>query len=198
MGNKMGELYFHYGTMGSSKSAELLIKAHGLRKSNINVEILKPTFDNRFSAGTVKSRVGIESPAMVMPDLLNYTPKPETHVVLVDEVQFFQPADIDRLVYVADELGKEVRCYGLITDSNQNMFPASIRLMEVGAILKWHDSTCQISGCLNTATHHLRFDKDNNVIRGGPQRELGDTNYKSVCRKHYNMIYYGHDKAQGR
>ena len=185
----MARLHFHYGVMSSSKSALLVINAYNYKKNGLQVEVLKPSFDKRFSASTVKSRVGIETDAMALGNLDNYTPRAGTRVVLVDEVQFWSPADIDKLVHIADDLDITVMCYGLMVDSNQVIFPASKRLIEVGAELHLHESNCQINGCMELATHHLRFAPDGTVIRAGDQFALGDSNYKSVCRKHFNLMY---------
>ncbi len=187
----MATLHFHYGVMSSSKSALLIINAYNYNQNGVKTEVIKPSFDTRFSEDTVKSRIGIETKAIAIPNLETYTPSPNTRVILVDEVQFFSPRDIDKLVQIADILNITVMCYGLMCDSNEQIFPASRRLIEVGAELHLHESNCQINGCMELATHHLRFDKNDNVIRAGNQFALGDSNYKSVCRQHYNMLYHG-------
>lgn len=187
----MANLHFLYGVMSSSKSAALIINAYNLRQNGNPVEVIKPSFDKRFSAQKIVSRIGLECDATAMPNLDGYTPAPETKSILVDEVQFFAPSDIDRLVQIADGQNIIVMCYGLMVDSNEKMFPASQRLVEVGAKLHRMESTCQIQGCMKLATHHLRFDDNGHVIRAGDQFALGADNYKSVCRHHYNHIYHG-------
>ena len=188
----MANLHFHYGVMGSSKSAKLIIEAYNFRKNGIAVEVIKPSFDTRFSESQIKSRAGdLCVNAVAIPNLDNYQIKPDTRVLLVDEVQFFTPADIDHMVEIADTQNKLVMCYGLMVDSNEKMFPASQRLVEVGAKLHRLESNCQINGCMHLATHHLRFDSHGRVIRAGEQFALGDSNYKSVCRTHFNQMYYG-------
>ena len=186
----MANLHFHYGVMSSSKSANLIINAYNFKKNGNKVEVVKPAFDNRFSSQKIVSRIGLECDATAMPNLTQYTPAPDTDVVLVDEVQFFSESDVDKLVHIADQQNKIVMCYGLMVDSNEKIFPASRRLIEVGAKLHRMDSNCQINGCMKLATHHLRFDANGKVIRAGEQFALGDSNYKSVCRGHYNEIYY--------
>jgi thymidine kinase len=186
----MARLHFHYGVMSSSKSAALIINAHNFTKNGNPTEVIKPSFDTRFSESHVTSRIGLACDAHAMPNLTTYTPKPETKVILVDEVQFFSTSDINKLAQIADTQDKLVMCYGLMVDSNEQIFPASLRLIEVGAKLHHMESTCQIHGCMNTATHHLRFDSSGNVIRAGDQIFLGDCNYKSVCRSHFNAIYH--------
>ncbi len=193
----MAKLIFKYGVMGSSKSADLITTAYNYRANGTKVEILKPAFDDRFGVGVVKSRaVTLSMKATALPNLQNYDIKRGTRVVLVDEVQFFSSADIDRLVWLADnKRNLLIICYGLMIDSNEHMFPASQRLQEVGAKMVLMELTCQMPHCMHRATHHLRFDANNNVIREGEQFALGDnqkegpTHYKSVCRGHFNKIY---------
>ena len=190
----MANLHFHYGVMSSSKSAALLINAYNYKKNGTAVELIKPSSDTRFSEQTINSRIGLCAPAVAISSFAEYTPKPQTRVLLVDEVQFFTPDDIDILVRLADEQNKLVMCYGLMVDSNEHIFPASQRLIEVGAKLHRMESNCQIPGCMHLATHHLRFNSAGDVIRQGEQFALGDSNYKSVCRHHFNEIYHNRSR----
>lgn len=192
----MANLHFHYGVMSSSKSAALIITAYNFTKNGTTTEVIKPSFDTRFSNSKIVSRIGLSCPAIAMKNLGGYIPNANTRVILVDEVQFFSPSDIDRLVHIADTENKIVMCYGLMVDSNQQIFPASRRLIEVGAKLHRMESPCQINGCTRLATHHLRFDSHGNVIHAGEQFALGDSNFKSVCRLHYNEIYNHKNKIR--
>lgn len=187
----MANLHFHYGTMGCSKSAQLLINAYNQKKNGNKTEIIKPKTDNRFSPDQVDSRLGISAPANTLASLNEYWPAADTKMILIDEIQFFAPSDIDRLVRIADSRPVIIMCYGLMVDSNENIFPASRRLIEVGAKLHRMESTCQIPGCMHLATHHLRYDADGNVVRAGAQIAVGDSNFKSVCRQHFNQFYHG-------
>ena len=187
----MANLHFHYGVMNSSKSAALITNAYAFSEKGTCVEVIKPSYDKRFSVEEVVSRTGLRWNASAMPNLQGYCPSRSTEVILVDEVQFFSEADIDSLVRIADQENKIVMCYGLMVDSNEQIFPAARRLIEVGAKLHRMESNCQMSGCMKMATHHLRFDASGNVIRAGDQFALGDSNYKSVCRQHYNELYKG-------
>lgn len=186
----MANLHFHYGTMGSSKSAKLIMDTYNFKKSKVNVEVIKPQFDTRFSETEVKSRVGISTPAISLKTLQDYNIKPSTNVILVDEVQFFKPEDIDILVKIADSKNIIVMCYGLLVDYNEHLFPASKRLIEVGAKLHVLESNCQIPGCMKLANHHLLFNNKGEVVKGGNGIQLGDTEFKSVCRQHFNEFYH--------
>jgi len=187
----MANLHFHYGVMGSSKSAQLIINAYNLNNQGKQTEIVKPRTDTRFSVDKVNSRIGISAQAHVLQNLKGYTPARDTKMVLVDEIQFFSEEDVNILVGIADSRNIIVMCYGLMVDSNEKIFPASRRLIEVGAKLHRVESMCQMPDCMHLATHHLRFDAAGNVVRAGEQICVGDTNFKSVCRQHYNRLYHG-------
>ena len=187
----MAKLHFYYGVMASSKSALLCINAYNLNRTGNKYEVLKPSTDNRDSASEIVSRVGLRTQARALSNLQDYKPKHGTQFILIDEVQFFSPADIDKLFQIADNSKITIFCYGLVVDSNGNMFPASERLFAMNAERHEIETVCEIPKCVNSATHHLRFDSNNNVVRGGAQVEVGASQYKSVCRKHFNQIYYG-------
>ncbi|MBO4480675.1 MAG: hypothetical protein J5742_03585 [Alphaproteobacteria bacterium] len=187
----MANLHFKYGVMGSAKSADLIISAHNFRKNGTPIEVLKPSYDNRFGSGVIKSRAGdLSMDAVALPNLQNYNIQDSTKVVLIDEIQFFTPEDIDKLVDIVNTHDVRIICYGLLVDSNGHMFPASRHLQEVGARLTIMESMCQMPNCMHRATHHLRFDTKGNVIREGEQFALGDSNYKSVCQRHFFNLYH--------
>ena len=187
----MAKLHFYYGVMASSKSALLCINAYNLRRTDNKFEVIKPSIDNRDSTSKIVSRIGLSTDARALPNLDNYKPKRGTQFILIDEVQFFSPSDIDKLVQIADNSKITIICYGLVVDSNGNMFPASKRLFEANAEKHEIETVCEMPGCVNSANNHLRFDAKGNVIHGGNQVEVGASQYKSVCRQHFNSIYYG-------
>lgn len=186
----MATLHFHYGVMGSAKTSNLMDNVGNWRRSGHKVEVIKPETDTRYKYIKSRNRAD-ELEADIKKTLVDYVPEKRTKFVVVDEIQFFTPADVDRLVYIADNYKNiTIMCYGLMVDSNEQMFPASKRLLEVGAKLHYHDMCCQIRNCKNPATHQLRFDAAGNVVRNGDQVCVGMSNYKSVCRMHYNKLYH--------
>lgn len=186
----MANLHFIYGAMAASKSAQLCMQAYQYRQTGCKYEVIKPLVDNRDSINYVVSRIGLKEPCVALKDLKTFTPKPDTQFLLIDEVQFFSPADIDKLVEIADYNTKiTVICYGLKTDSNEHLFPASQRLFEVGASTEEiKTAVCQNPGCPNRATHNARFDKDGKMVIDGPQIDVGASQYRSLCRKCFNMF----------
>ena len=186
----MAKLHFYYGVMASSKSALLCINAYNLNRTGNKYEVLKPSTDNRDSATEIVSRVGLHTAARALPNLKDYKPKRGTQFILIDEVQFFSPSDIDKLFQIADNSKITIFCYGLVVDSNGNMFPASERLFAMNAERHEIETVCEMPGCVNSATHHLRFTEKGDIVRGGSQVEVGASQYKSVCRQHFRKLYY--------
>ncbi|MFQ6778408.1 MAG: hypothetical protein ACLRFI_03935, partial [Alphaproteobacteria bacterium] len=95
---------------------------------------------------------------------------------------------IDNLFKLTDMYTVFIFCFGLMTDVNEKLFPASKHLIEVGAKLHNIASSCQNIGCTNLATHHLRYRKDGMLIKNGSSVSIDDGKqiyYKSVCRKCY-------------
>lgn len=190
----MAKIHFYYGVMTSSKSAMLGINAFNFSRTDNKWTAIKPQTDNRDSDSEIVSRIGIKTQATVLKNLDNWLPKPGTQFLLVDEVQFFSPKDIDKLVQIADSSDITIFCYGLKVDSNGDLFPASARLFAVADEMHCLETVCEIPGCVEMASHHLRFDGANNIVRGGAQVEVGATQYKSVCRGHFYRMYYGQNQ----
>ena len=175
--------------MAASKSAQLCMQAYQYKQTGCKYEVIKPLTDNRDAINYVVSRVGLKETCVALKDLQNFTPKTDTQFVLIDEVQFFSAADIDRLVEIVDYNPKiTVICYGLKTDSNEHLFPASQRLLEVDASTEEIKTVCQHPGCPNRASHNARFNANGTLVINGPQIEVGASQYKSLCRKHFNMF----------
>ena len=135
----MAKLYFRYGAMGSSKSAQALITKFNYEEKDMQVWLMKPAVDTRDGEGVVKSRIGLEAPAYVVTadvDLFALFQKGEREkqfydVIIADEAQFFQPEQIDQLRDIVDTYNVPVFCYGLRTDFRTKLFPGSARLLEI-------------------------------------------------------------------
>ena len=103
----MAKLYFKYGAMGSSKSAQALITQFNYEELGMTVWLIKPSTDTRDGADVIKSRIGLERKATVItPDLdikEEYSKHIRTDVIIADESQFFTPEQIDQLRDIVDE-----------------------------------------------------------------------------------------------
>lgn len=190
----MGKLYFYYGAMGSSKSAQLLMNAHSFEERNVGFVCLKPSIDTRDGQGIIKSRVGIQRECIfvkkednvrnIIDDIISDNKKVQW--VLVDESQFLTSEQVEQLANVVDDFDINVICYGLRTDFRTKLFEGSQRLMELADTIEEIKISCS---CGNKAIINARMDKQGNVITEGEQIMLGDSEYVSLCRKcYYNAL----------
>ncbi len=181
----MPDLNFWYGTMGSSKTAQALMTKFQWETKGFRVALLKPDTDTRWGTGTVRSRIGLQSPCIsVRPqdDLLLWKmSNPKYQSVLVDEVQFLQPKQIDQLKEIAMRW-VPVSCYGLKTDFRTQLFPASKRLFEIADHIFEIPSVCR---CGRKAQVNARI-KEGHIQKEGDLIEIGgEERYVSLCYKCY-------------
>lgn len=191
----MSNLIFKFGAMSASKTADLIITKYNYDKTAVPNIAIKPSRDTREGTPKIQSRLPISCDAYVVPNnftkefILNHPSKPE--VILIDEIQFFDPKVVDVLVDLADNHNKLIFCYGLLRNFKEELFPTSARLLAVGAKLVEMKSTCQHPGCKESADHTLAKYDDGNLVPTTAPAFLIDTdkkiNYMSLCRKHWMM-----------
>ena len=181
----MAKLYFKYGAMGSSKSAQALITKFNYEELGMTVWLIKPSTDTRDGADIVKSRIGLSARAQIItPDqnIADEYRKLDTYdVIIADEAQFFTPAQIDQLRALVDEDDIPVLCFGLRTDFLTHLFPGSQRLLELSDSLTEIKTVC---ACGRKATVNARIDGAGRVITQGDQVFLGgNDSYVAMCHK---------------
>ena len=113
----MAKLYFKYGAMGSSKSAQALITKFNYEELGMSVWLIKPSIDTRDGADVIRSRIGLEAHAnIITPDdsiAAAYAEAGRHDVIIADEAQFFTPGQIDELRTLVDEQDIPVVLRGL-------------------------------------------------------------------------------------
>ncbi len=183
----MAKLYFRYGAMGSSKSAQALITKFNYEEKGMRVWLLKPSVDTRDGADLVKSRIGLgEKADVVTPemDLFQIFREREREfydVIIADEAQFFMPAQIEQLRDIVDAYNVPVLCFGLRTDFRTKMFPGSKRLLELADSITELKTVC---ACGSKAIVNARLDQEGNVVTDGAQVFLGgNESYRAMCYK---------------
>ena len=184
----MAKLYFKYGAMGSSKTAQALITKFNYEERGMTVWLVKPALDDRDGADVLRSRVGLESAAEVIPagaDLRRrWTEKGGSKafdVIIADEAQFFTPEQIEALRDIVDEEDVPVLCFGLRTDFQTHTFPGSKRLLELADSLTEIKTIC---ACGAKATVNARLTADGRVVTAGEQVFLGgNDSYVAMCHK---------------
>ena len=179
----MAKLYFKYGAMGSSKSAQALITKFNYEERDMSVWLIKPSVDTRDGADLIRSRIGLEAHARVITPGENivdaYHAAGKHSVIIADEAQFFTPAQIDQLRALVDEEELPVLCFGLRTDFQTHFFPGARRLMELADSLTEIKTVCS---CGRKATVNARLDAAGRIVTEGDQVLLGGNDrYIAMC-----------------
>ena len=178
----MAKLYFRYGAMGSSKTANAIMVQYNYQERGQNALMLKPRLDSRDGARTVGSRSGLNAPCRYVEELdaIDLT---AFDCVIVDEAQFLTRAQVQRLTDIVDDMNIPVICYGLRADFQGNLFEGSQWLMA------WADSIEEIKTvcwCGKKAIMNARV-AGGKVIKTGEQIVLGgNESYVALCRRHWS------------
>ena len=195
----MAKLYFKYGAMGSSKTAQALITKYNYEENDMKVWLIKPSADTRDGAATLRSRIGLEATVEVIP--------PETDVyarflgsrvrncdvIIVDECQFMTERQIEQLRAIVDEQSIPVICFGLRTDFLTRLFPGSRRLMELADCIEEIKTMCD---CGSKATVNARI-CDGYIVTEGAQVVLGgNDSYIAMCHRCYIQGIREHRKIK--
>ncbi len=185
----MAKLYFKYGAMGSSKTAQALITKYNYEENDLNVWLLKPSADARDGVRILRSRIGLEASAEIISPEMDIFRRFETEklgqvdVIIVDECQFFTSRQIDQLREIVDAYNLPVMCFGLRTDFQTKLFPGSRRLMEVADSILEIKTICD---CGAKATVNARIDGNGHIVTEGAQVVLGgNDSYIAMCHKCY-------------
>ena len=181
----MAKLYFKYGAMGSSKSAQALITKFNYEELGMTVWLIKPSIDTRDGADIIRSRIGLEAHAQVITpetDIVKAYQKAGDHdVIIADEAQFFTPEQIDQLRELVNEKDLPVLCFGLRTDFLTHFFPGAQRLMELADSLTEIKTVCQ---CGRKATVNARIDSEGKIVTEGGQILIGgNDSYIAMCHQ---------------
>lgn len=181
----MAKLYFKYGAMGSSKSAQALITKFNYEELGMTVWLIKPSIDTRDGADVIKSRIGLECKAQIITPEQNiedeYHAAGKHDVIIADEAQFFTGEQIEQLRALVDDEDLPVLCFGLRTDFLTHLFPGSQRLLELADSLTEIKTVC---ACGRKATVNARIDETGRVITQGDQVFLGgNDSYIAMCHK---------------
>ena len=195
----MAKLYFKYGAMGSSKSAQSLITKYNYEENGLSVWLIKPSADTRDGANILRSRIGLEATVEAIP--------PETDVyarflgsrvrncdvIIVDECQFMTERQIEQLRAIVDEQSIPVICFGLRTDFLTRLFPGSRRLMELADCIEEIKTMCD---CGSKATVNARI-SDGYIVTEGAQVVLGgNDSYIAMCHRCYVQGIREHKKIK--
>lgn len=181
----MAKLYFFYGAMGSSKSANALMVEYNYRERGQKVLLAKTNIDTRDGVNLIHSRIGLSRQCVLLSDVCSMEDEQirAYDAVIVDEIQFAKTDEVDFLAHIVDDLDVPVMCYGLRSDFQSHLFEGSRRILEICDEIKEIKTMCW---CGRKATCNARYN-ENGIVREGAQVMLGaNDEYIALCRKHFN------------
>ncbi len=176
--------------MNAGKSTILLQANYNYQERGMKTLVFAPELDDRYGAGKICSRIGIETTAITFSTTTNLFQLIEklhfdskVDCVLIDESQFLTKHQVRQLTDVCDRLEIPVLAYGLRTDFQGNLFEGSQHLMAWADNLNEVKTVCH---CGRKATMVLRVDAEGTAVREGEQIQIGgNERYVTVCRKHF-------------
>lgn len=190
----MSKLYFRFGAMASSKTANALMTRFNYEEKGHHVWLIKPDLDNRDDytdengkrVTVVKSRIGLSAVADVVKrdENLFETYKKLTKLstidaIICDECQFLTAAQVDQMKYIAEFCDIPVLCFGLRSDFQTKLFEGSRRLFEIADSINEIKSVCT---CGKKAIVNARINANGDIITEGEQIEIGGNDkYVSMC-----------------
>lgn len=193
----MAELVYFSGTMDSGKSTLALQTHHN--HSSAGRTGLVFTRNDRAGKARLSSRLGLETVAIEADDNLDFYSFITNEVaagnridyLICDEVQFYQPEQIEQLATLVDDLGIDIFTFGITADFRTELFPGSKRLYELADRV----SVLQVEAlcwCGRKATHNARL-INGEMVTEGEQVVVGDTSpnspfsvtYEVLCRNHH-------------
>lgn len=195
----MAKLYFKYGAMGSSKTAQALITKYNYEENGLKVWLLKPSADSRDGESILRSRIGLQATVEVVPpqaDIFGIfqAGHRDCDVIIVDECQFLTVEQIDQLRQIVDVFSLPILCFGLRTDFQCRLFDGSRRLMEVADTITEIRTICD---CGAKATVNARVGGDGYVVTEGQQVFLGgNDSYIAMCHKCWVRAIQEHRKIK--
>lgn len=191
MSSNHAQLHYYYGAMGSSKTAQALMKAYNFRETGHNVLMAKPMADTR--TAKIWSRIGLESECISLEELCTMSPYDldAYDVIIIDEIQFASRPQIDFLATLVDHHGISVFAYGLMLTFSGMLFDGAKRMLELADDIHECESVCW---CGAPAKFSALLDDGGNIVRDGdnPDTALAGE-YMPLCRKHFMSGKTGRD-----
>lgn len=185
--NDHGWLEVICGSMFSGKTEELIRRIKRAVIAKQNVQVFKPSIDNRYDAVQVASHSGTYFSAIPVQGVaeMHEQLNPQAEVVAIDEVQFFEPQVVEFCRALALQ-GKRVIVAGLDLDFRGEPFGPMPQLLAEAEIIDKLQAICLSCGAPASRTQRL--------INGHPASYhdpiilVGATeNYEARCRKHHSV-----------
>lgn len=181
----MPKLYFRHGPVNCAKTMRLLTDIHSYETQKKKIILMKPSMEKRFGATSVTSRTGLTREADILIETAADVPSEckDVACVFVEEVQFLEPAVIEKLRHLANSVA--VICYGLRTNHKSILFDGSKRLMELADSIEEIKTTCAFAGCNKKAIMNLKH-INGKKVDGDAIDQGGEEKYLPACWFHYD------------
>lgn len=194
MANNQAKLHYYYGAMGSSKTAQALMKAYNFRETGHKVLMSKPMADTR--TAKIWSRIGLESECISLEELCDMSPYDldAYDVIIVDEIQFATDRQIDFLATLVDHHNISVFAYGLMLTFSGTLFDGAKRMLELSDNITECDSVCW---CGANAKFSAYLNENGEIVKDGdnPSTALAGE-FMPLCRKHFMSGKTGRDSIK--
>lgn len=190
------KIVFYFGVMNSAKTAQLLMSHHMYLSKGIRPLLIKPSIDNRDGVKAVSSRVGLSYNAdftiskdtdikKKLDNFFNSNSDDNPKIIMIDEVQFIDPAQAHYIAMYARKNNISVMLYGLLKTFQNKLFEGSEAWIEEADTLNEIKTTCSVPGCERKASRNLRLSDGKAVYSGDTIQIGGEESYTSVCAKHW-------------
>ena len=164
------------GSMFSGKSEELIRRLRRAQIARQKVQVFKPRFDERYSAGHIISHsdIRLESQSVASTRELFESVQPDTEVVGIDEGQFFD-LELPAVCNTLANQGKRVIVAGLDQDYLGKPFEPMPQLLAIAEYITKTLAICMVCG--NPANHTQRLVASSDRVLLGAQGT-----YEARCR----------------
>lgn len=156
---KTGWLHLIYGCMFSGKTGSMIVTLNVLESGGHKVQLIRPTIDTRYHATDVTNHDGMRREAVVInpkdPDAILDAVAPDTTVVGIDEIQFFDSGIVGVVTLLSRVQGRVVVAAGLNTDFRQEPFGPMPDLMVRANTTESRYALCSECGRPATWTQRL-------------------------------------------
>jgi len=191
--SKIGKIETIVGPMYAGKTSELLKRILWLKHQNLNIKVIKPKVDNRYSVDEVATHTGQKYPCIhtiTLSELLEpahplmnraIPPILVTDTVFIDEIQFFKYDDVKYFVNKLQKNGVNIIASGLDQDSYGEPFESSAYMLAISDSVTKIQSFCSVCGQPATKTYKL--------ANSGNRVEVGSVGvYEPRCLDHWEPI----------
>lgn len=146
-----------HGSMFSGKTSRIL-KSIGLcKRYSLDFHVILPVFDNRHEIGNIVSH---DNELYKGKEVLVFGKDPlprnsKAKMIFIDEVQFFAPDEIDKIIKTFKNTAHFITFYGLLYDYAGEKFPTSEYVLKLSDISEEMEGICAVCGEAGFKTQRL-------------------------------------------